>query len=375
MPDTAELMAILNAAIEVAEGAPRDEAGDLTEEGASRVDRVLSLTRKHAEQFEEGEYHGPTPPGEGWQEISEGPRGGKVWRKVKDAARGAAQAAGGAVKEKLSAAVKELKPASIWNRVKQAASAVRHPVESVKKVGNAALSKFKSLHERYGAAGATAIAGAYAGYYAVAAANPVLFTVPVPLTLTVLGSARCIRYGILKARGKPVEFAEMDELEAAKQFISSLAQEAGEEPPELDDDVLSEIIDHLKQQAEESQGFDDDEPEKPEAYSTSWGYKLREKYGEQRDDLERFHERLDDIELAVSQPPAPAAPQPITVNATINVPEGKPPVVHVAPAQVVVEGNTVIVPAPAPQTVERPKAKRIERDGQGNIIRVVEEDE
>jgi len=77
----------------------------------------------------------------------------------------------------------------------------------------------------------------------------------------------------------------------------------------------------------------------------------------------------------VSQPPAPAAPQPITVNATINVPEGKPPVVHVAPAQVVVEGNTVIVPAPAPQTVERPKAKRIERDGQGNIIRVVEEDE
>jgi hypothetical protein len=32
-------------------------------------------------RFQEGEYHGPEPPGPGWVQVSTGPHGGKVWRR------------------------------------------------------------------------------------------------------------------------------------------------------------------------------------------------------------------------------------------------------------------------------------------------------
>jgi hypothetical protein len=137
-----------------------------------------------------------------------------------------------------------LHPRSILSATKAAAQAVRHPAETIAAVKSKAVDRFHQLQERYGTAGAVAIAGAYAGYYAAAAVQPqIMLFVPSP-SAVLLGSAEAIRYGLSKVRGH-AEFADADMLQAALDFIEEMAEAAGEEPPDVDERLLSQVLDTL----------------------------------------------------------------------------------------------------------------------------------
>ncbi len=250
---------------------------------ASQADIRLSLAP--------GEEYFTSPPGPGWQFVRQGKHGGHIYRPVERQqaaqpataqtgkssllarAAKAAASAGKAIGEKVKAA---LTPANILKKFADAGHAIAHPSATI-------AAKLDSLYQRYGASGATAIAGAYAAYYTVAAMNPILFTIPVPLTATVLGSARVLRYGILKARGRDVQFSLEEDggdmLADAKAFIASIAAEEGEDPPEIDDDILAQVMASLMENGESE----------PEQLSISLGFPIKNASGPGWHDSESGH--------------------------------------------------------------------------------------
>lgn len=60
----------------------RDSDGDAYYPGSA-------MPAKQAEKFEDGEYHGPTPPGPGWVQSGVGAHGGKIWKRKEDGDKGA----------------------------------------------------------------------------------------------------------------------------------------------------------------------------------------------------------------------------------------------------------------------------------------------
>lgn len=119
------------------------------------------------------------------------------------------------IPEKIKHAPAALKEALSRENIESAADAivngVKHPGATAGKALSAAKSKLASIYDDYGAAGVAAVGAAYVAYYAAAAANPVMLTVPVPLTATILTCAKLVKSGLKAIKGtKAAQYARDD---------------------------------------------------------------------------------------------------------------------------------------------------------------------
>lgn len=260
--------------LRVIEEATHEDDGSLSEEAQEEIDDYLELLGaqgmpeiRHLVSSEERLPLEALSQESEWH-VYQGPHGGKGWKNAraqeivyggerpgtKSVAEKVGHAAGKKTRALSLAVLHEMKPSSILERIKQTAHAVRHPIETVRKVKEKAVEKYKWLEQRYGRPAAIAIAGAYAGYYVALSLNPIATMAYVPSpTAVLLGSAEALRFAGSKVGdvvNPPVAMLSLEDdqphlLLEAKAFIKELAEEAGEPVPEVDDDTLEQVIDAL----------------------------------------------------------------------------------------------------------------------------------
>jgi len=160
----------------------------------------------------------------------------------------------------------QLSPSALKAHARTLLHAATHPRETAGKAKDVALARLQGLRERYGIAGAAAIATAYVGYYVAAASiSPKLLMIPVPLSGTLLTCAELTRWAF--RRGKALlGYARDDWDEGALAaevlaLLAAVAEAHGEEAPGLDPDllrlVLAELLDGEDGEDEEDEGDDE----------------------------------------------------------------------------------------------------------------------
>lgn len=157
-----------------------------------------------------------------------------------------------------------LTPRGLAAKARALCSAVAHPIETAAAGKQAAIAKYADLKQKYGTSGALTIAAGYVGYYTAASMNPAMLTIPVPLTATLITTAKLVRWAEKKIRGikdaplEPVRNARQTgargltvdrAIQEVKILLESIAKAHGEKPPQIQDDLMRAVLHRMLGQA------------------------------------------------------------------------------------------------------------------------------